>query len=345
MKRTYQKAAKFANLFLANTQSHFRSTPAFVRIIPTDRCNLNCSYCWQRKEQSEEMTLGEFRGILAKAKKLHVGLLTFLGGEPMMWEPLYEAISMCTEAHVLTDLTTNGTLLNRDTVRRLGEAGLDYLNISVDGVKASRISPKNSVFRSDLIEVLHDAKKRYGVHFRLNSVIYKNNFDEIKELVRFSRLNNVQISLGFVVPPLDAEQRSGDDIYFTQDDTPLLKEIVTYLLNRKSEGYPIIDPDAYFSNIFRFIRREKFWECNYPTRYGWINVTPNGKIRSCTKKMDELDFHFLDLDRDSLKSLRADLKEKVKHCNIDCYSNCAYDSYFYTHNKVEMLKKVLKRLN
>jgi hypothetical protein len=67
-------------------------------------------------------------------------------------------------------------------------------------------------------------------------------------------------------------------------------------------------------------------------------------MRSCTKKMDELDFRFLDLDLESLGRLRSILKEKVRICNIDCYSNCAYDSFFYTHNKGELIKKVQCRL-
>ena len=67
-------------------------------------------------------------------------------------------------------------------------------------------------------------------------------------------------------------------------------------------------------------------------------------FEAAQKKMDKLDFHFLDLGPTSLSKLRSILREKVETCNIDCYSNCAYDSYFYTHNKGEMLKKVMGRL-
>ncbi len=105
------------------------------------------------------------------------------------------------------------------------------------------------------------------------------------------------------------------------------------------------DDIQYFENIFRFLNREHFWECNYPTRYGWINVSPNGKIRSCTKKMDELDFNFIDLNHNSYSKLREIFGSNVEKCNINCYSNCAYDSYFYTHNKIQMLKKVVSRIH
>ncbi len=345
MNTIFTKAAKIKNLAGAYLSSHLHATPAFVRMIPTDKCNLNCKYCWQKSDQSHEMSFEEFRKYLERAAGLKVGLITFLGGEPMLWNPLYDAIAHCSKKHILTDLTTNGTLLNNKSIEALGKAGLDYLNISVDGFEPDAVSSKNSVIRKNLVDSLKKAKKKYRMHFRINSVIYNNNFETVKALIAFSREHNVQISLGFVVPPVDGYDRSQGSIYFEQQDRELLQQIVDYILTKKKQGYPIIDPDAYFENIFRFLDREKFWECNYPTRYGWVNVTPNGKIRTCTKKMDELDIDFEDLDIYKLKDLRSVLKEKVQECNIDCYSNCAYDSYFYTHHKLQMLKKITSRFS
>jgi MoaA/NifB/PqqE/SkfB family radical SAM enzyme len=290
------------------------------------------------------MTLEDYNIYLQKAKQLKVGMITFLGGEPMLWKPLYEAISQTADNSILTDLTTNGLLLNTSTIEMLGESGLDYLNISVDGMKPNEITKKNSIIRNGIINGLKEAKKKFRMHFRLNSVIYKNNFGDIAQLIEFSKEQNVQLSLGYIVPPIDGEQQSDHDIYFDKQDTDDLRKIVSYILNKKKCGYPIIDPNSYFENIFRFLNREKFWDCNYPTRYGWINVTPNGKIRSCTKKMDEMDIRFIDLNKKNYKKLRDVFKVKVEECNLNCYSNCAYDSYFYTHNKLHMIKKIIDRI-
>lgn len=344
MKRTLERMAKFENLAKAYVSSAKHGTPAFIRMLPTDRCNLDCAYCWQHDNAATDMTLAEFQGYLRQAGELRVGLLTFLGGEPMIWGPIYDALALCTERHVLTDLTTNGTLLTPETAERLGQAGLDYLNVSVDGSSASAVTRKTSIFRPGLAEALRDVRDRHHMHTRVNSVIYNDNFAAVQELIEATRRWNIQLSLGFIVPPLSPALRSQEGIYFTAKDEPLLRRIVAAILDKKRSGYPIIDPDSYFENIFKFIHREKFWECNYPTRYGWINIAPSGRVRSCTKKMDELDFPFLDLDLEKLRDLRAVLRRKTADCNIDCYSNCAYDSYYYTHNKGAMLKKVLQRI-
>jgi MoaA/NifB/PqqE/SkfB family radical SAM enzyme len=338
------KLAKFMNLYRSYVKSRFVPSAFSVRMIPTDKCNLNCSYCWQKRDESYEMTLAEFDSYVAKAKSLNTGIITFLGGEPMTWPYLYDALESCSRANILTDLTTNGTLLNSKTIDRLGASGLDYLNISVDGTSPNNVTRKNSVFRPDILDCLKDARKNHKMHFRINSVIYKNNFEQIRSLLEFAKSRNVQISLGYVVPEISVNLQNRADIYFTAKDEGLLNEIIEYIITKKKQGYPIIDPAEYFTGIFRFLKKEKFWDCNYPTRYGWINVSPDGRIRSCTKKMDELDFKFLELDEDKLLQLRQVLARNVQTCNVHCYSNCAFDSYFYTHHKSEILNKVFTRI-
>ncbi|MCU7853538.1 MAG: radical SAM protein [Candidatus Thiodiazotropha sp. (ex Monitilora ramsayi)] len=344
-KHFIRKSLKYTTLLKSHLKGSLFNSVNFVRIIPTDRCNLNCAYCWQKDDSSDEMSLVAFRNYLDKAIRLDVGLITILGGEPMLWDGIYEAIAACTEKNVLSDMTTNGTLLNRETITMLAESGLDYLNISTDGLKISSVSKKNNLIRRELIGALHDAKKMYGMHYRLNAVLYKDNFDEIKKLINFAKYNNTQISIGYAVPPVDRINPSNKDIYFSHQDKEKLQEIINYLLLKINTGYPIIDPDSYFENIFRFLNRERFWKCNYPTRYGWINIAPNGKIRSCTKKMDEMDINFLELDTNSIKKTRKQMKKNLKICNAKCYSNCAYDSSYYVHNKFQLAKIIISRLS
>jgi len=104
----------------------------FVRFLPTDRCNLDCRYCFQKSSDPREMTREEFRACLAHGRRLGIGMASFLGGEPLTWGPLEDAVGLCSEVGVLSDVTTNGTLLTGERLRRLGRAGLDLLNVSAD---------------------------------------------------------------------------------------------------------------------------------------------------------------------------------------------------------------------
>ena len=337
------KIRKFLRLMRAYCISYFVPSAPFVRMIPTDRCNLKCSYCWQRKDNSYVMTLEEFHAYLQKAKQLHVGMMTFLGGEPMTWPHLYDALEACSKTHLLTEMTTNGTLLNRETIHRLAASGLDYLNISVDGLQPSSVTVKNSIVCNDRLDLLKAARQKYHMHFRINAVIYNDNFDEIKKIIDFARREDLLLSLGYVVPALKPEQRAVEPIYFTDNDTERLHEIVDYIREKIQDGCCIIDPMAYFEGIFDYLKHKRFWHCNYPTRYGWINVTPEGDVRSCTKKMDRLDYPFLELNRQKLREVRAILGENVECCNVQCYSNCAFDSHYFARHKREFIMKSAQR--
>ncbi|MDR2964224.1 MAG: radical SAM protein [Treponema sp.] len=326
------KALKNINFLRKFGLSYFKYTALFVRVIPTDNCNSNCLYCYQKKINASNMSWDLFNQVLDKAIKLNVGFISFLGGEPMLWEYIYDAIALCSKHNILTDMTTNGTLLNDVAVQRLGSSGLDYLNVSVDTHDNYSVSKKNTFFNKSLIKALNCAKKNYGMKFRMNSVIYNNNFEDIKLLLELSNQNKIPHSLGFIVPNM--KDIDNKEIYFSERDIELLENIVKYILNKKKKKYLIIDPKSYYTNVFRFIKQESFWKCNYPTKIGWINVTPNGAIRSCTKKMDETNFHFLSLTSKKIKSLKSYLKTLVKGCNPYCYSSCAYDAAFYKKNKI-----------
>jgi len=326
------KQAKYFKLMRAWWMNAFRYTTPFVRIIPTDKCNLNCSYCFQKSKDPRTMTRDEFDGYLEKAVRLKAGLISFLGGEPLIWPHIYHAVESCTRRRLLSDLTTNGTLLDKESIDKLARGGLDLLNISVDVSEADKVSAKNSILKPDVLRHLLAARRDHGMQIRVNSVLYKDNTREIKRLVEFCHENAVPISVGFIVPHIDGTPSPENDIYFSLDDREILDDIIGYLVARKTSGYRIIDTRDYFRSVYRFLRGEKFWDCNYQWRFGWINVAPSGRIRSCTKKMDELEDRFLDLTPKRVKELRGIFRGIIATCNRTCYSNCAYNGYYFFRN-------------
>jgi len=321
---------KIARLSAAMARNAVSWTAPFVRFIPTDRCNLDCAYCFQKSDDPREMALDEFETYLRKARRLGIGLASFLGGEPLTWRPILEAVGMCTRHGVFTDITTNGTLLDEAMLARLGDAGLDLLNVSVDVLRAGEVTAKSALFRHDRLAMLAEARQRHGIRVRINSVLFKDNSEEIKELVEVAHRHGLAISVGFVVPHFGPE--NAPDFCFTSADRTLLDETIAFLVERKDRGYRIVDTRDYFRNVHRFLDRERFWECNYQRRFGWLNVTPSGRVRSCTKKMDELDVGFLELTSGQIRELRRGFARDIQHCNVDCYSNCAYDGYYFFRN-------------
>lgn len=320
----------------AITTNKLKPSVPFLRFIPTDYCNLACSYCWQHTSDKYMMPEKVFEACLGNAMRLDVGMVSFLGGEPMLWPNLINAIRMCTEHDLPTDITTNGSMLDEKALNQFIEAGLDLLNISMDSLTATSISRKCALSQPELLGQLSSAMNNGHIRVRMNAVISKFNWPFIKELLELSLNTNIPISIGYVMPRSRSE--FDETIHFNMGDIHLVNQINEHLQEARRSGVKIIDPREYFSGYEQFLKRERFWLCNYATRRGWINVDPYGYIRDCTKKMARLDFKFEKLTKNEIPLLRKILAEGVETCNRDCYSNCAFDGAYFAKHKIRLLK-------
>ena len=286
------------------------------------------------------MTRGEFDSYFKKAVKLGVGIISFLGGEPMIWPNIYYAIEKCSQKGIMTEMTTNATLLSAKNLEKLGNAGLDMLNLSIDSLTETDQSNKALLNKNDLTQRLRVFRKKYKTHIRLNGVITKLNIKDVERLIDFAHKLNYPLSLGFVVPPLiNQVGYGGKCLLFTKSDFPTLKKIVDMILDKKRRGYNIIDPNSYFEGIFDFINGTNKWDCKPPRKtISGITVAPDGRLRTCTKLMDYLNYNYLDLTPKKIKEVRNHCMRIIEKCNPKCYSNCQYSAYYYNLHKFEFFK-------
>jgi sulfatase maturation enzyme AslB (radical SAM superfamily) len=116
-----------------------------VTLVLTARCNLSCSYCYQRDRKPKRMAWGTLRSSLHWALEnagpdLNV---VFLGGEPLLEFPLIRGAVGLVEQRRRADqrirysISTNGTLLREDVARLLERYRFDT-QLSIDGIAAAQ---------------------------------------------------------------------------------------------------------------------------------------------------------------------------------------------------------------
>jgi len=110
---------------------------ARVYIEPTNRCNLDCITCIRNSwyEPLGEMSSTVFSRIVEDLKLLPGPPSVFLGGlgEPLSHPHLVDMVKELKSIGSFVELITNGTLLSKDLSKRLIDAGLDKLWVSLDG--------------------------------------------------------------------------------------------------------------------------------------------------------------------------------------------------------------------
>jgi MoaA/NifB/PqqE/SkfB family radical SAM enzyme len=126
---------------LANNMRLHRpvSQLAKVYIEPTNRCNITCVTCMRNiwDEPLGKMAPETFEQILGGLKQITPRPLVFFGGigEPLFHTKTIEMIERVREIGAPVEIITNGILLNAERSRRLIDAPIETLWISIDGAQ------------------------------------------------------------------------------------------------------------------------------------------------------------------------------------------------------------------
>jgi len=123
------------------------ATPFIIFIDPSSSCNFQCAFCPTGDRDLIRKT-GRYQGVMhfdlyrkiidelaLFPEKIKV-LRLYKDGEPLLNNRLEDMVAYAKQSGLVPyiDTTTNGTLLNPQRAKRLIEAGLDKINISVDGM-------------------------------------------------------------------------------------------------------------------------------------------------------------------------------------------------------------------
>jgi MoaA/NifB/PqqE/SkfB family radical SAM enzyme len=172
----------------------------------TERCNLRCSHCYQTGNAGPELSFDEVRegldeiAVMFDAWTDAYSLSLFpsfniTGGEPLLRDDLFEVLGEIRKRGYPAFLLTNGTLVDRRKACMLREAGLQGVQVSIEGCEEVHdgIRGAGSFDRAiDGVEHLLDA----GIEVTLNVTLSRLNAGAMKKLVRLASHLGVQ-RLGF----------------------------------------------------------------------------------------------------------------------------------------------------
>ncbi len=142
--------------------------PFLVHIIPMRRCNLDCGYCNEYDDVSKPVPLEEMKRRLDLLADMGTSMITISGGEPLMHPELEEVIRHMRKRGIYAGMITNGFLLSKDRIAKLNDAGLEFLQISIDNVTPDEVSKKSLKTLDSRLEWL----SQYAVfQVNINSVL------------------------------------------------------------------------------------------------------------------------------------------------------------------------------
>jgi PqqA peptide cyclase len=152
----------------------------------TYRCPLRCVYCSNPIDfhrSRAELSTGDWRRVFSEAAELGVMQLHLSGGEPVLRDDLVELIQHARANDLYTNLITGGTLLDEGKLRRFRDAGLDHIQLSIQG--SGRESAETIAGVRSHRKKLEVARliRQIGFPLTLNVVIHRLNIAEVPELI------------------------------------------------------------------------------------------------------------------------------------------------------------------
>ncbi len=171
------------NMLRENGIAFFPSTAIYYI---TYRCNLNCRYCFQRKQYLDDIdTYTELSTDCIKQSfnNLKFKNLFLTGGEIFLRQDIKELIEFFSDRTQKLSLFTNGTILGEKDIELIRI--LDNIDIwfSIDGLyDVNDCNRGKGTFQ----KILENLKKLDNKKIFINSVITENNIDYLDQLYRFA---------------------------------------------------------------------------------------------------------------------------------------------------------------
>ena len=192
-------------------------------------CNQKCLHCYaagQTLGETPELTTDQWRELLEKLRRANIPQVTFTGGEPTLRPDLPELVEAA--QWFVTRLNTNGRLLTPELCRRLSEASLDSVQVTL---YAARRDVHNALVGAegfdDTVQGIRNAAAA-GLIVSVNTPLCSLNRDYAETLRFVHGLGVRYVTCSGLIPPGSA---AGEESRATR----LSQEELTDILRRAAE--------------------------------------------------------------------------------------------------------------
>jgi molybdenum cofactor biosynthesis enzyme MoaA len=206
-----------------------RSRPMLLKVLPTLRCNIRCSMCFQDHYGSVDIGENFWAEIDQLLPVSHE--ITFQGGEVTLdrhFRQFLTSESLRAHPHVRINLITNGTVLDKELSDALNAVRMNYVIVSVNAATRdtyTRVAKKDLFDRvignlRGWIELADQHPcERFSVY--ASFVVMRSNFRELPQFIRLAEGMGAEVQLLNVIG-----DREGEDIFVRRDEHEALRIVL-----------------------------------------------------------------------------------------------------------------------
>ncbi|WP_406660024.1 radical SAM protein [Methanolobus sp. ZRKC3] len=279
----------FKRLLLAETQIALgRYIPETVSFEITRKCNCDCEHCVVSGGEGD-LDIDTIKRAIDDVLDMGAMVIVFTEGDPMMREEIYELIDYVDKERAIVNMYTPGTEMTPENARKLKEAGLHNLLVSIYSTEPEK---HDSVRRLEGAFGKATAAMKMGLEAGLlvtmATHVSPKNIDELPSMYEFAKELGVhEFSLWESVP------KKPGDVIISEEEREIVLEMY-HRINSTSEG-PRIFANSYFEG--------KMLGCMAGQR--WLHVCVEGSVKPCPY----VPFSYGNIEKESIKDIWSRIRK------------------------------------
>jgi radical SAM protein with 4Fe4S-binding SPASM domain len=330
------------NSAISNTEQY---VPLVISWNVTLQCNLKCSHCYINAKETnlvEELSTDAAKMLIHQITEVSRPLLILSGGEPLLRNDIYEIIRYGADRGLKMGMGSNGMLIDDEVAKKLKDAGMWTVAISLDSSDPAR----HDTFRgvkgcwNRAVNAIKTLKKA-GIEVQVNCTVTRQNYHEIKDIVALAESLGVDnFHLFFLVPT-----GRGSDLH---DITPeMYEEMIKSTLANTSESKLNVKPSC--APQFMRVSKEQGvdmsrWVRGCMAGLYYCRIYPSGEVTPCPYmpvslgNIREKSFKDIWFNSEIFRSLRdfTQLKGKCGVCEYnDLCGGCRARAYGVTTEQMD----------
>ncbi len=294
----------------------------------TERCNLRCKHCYQeanllKQEIETEEVLRILDDFTVQIRKWELpkdaARISLTGGEPLLKEDFFKILEKCRDNHSLFryGILTNGTLLTKSLISKISDHGVDYVQISLEGIGDVNDEIRGKGVFKKAIAAAEMVKER-GIDTAFSMTVTKFNLHDVPNMIALSKEMGISLGIRRCVPC-----GSGREMKESLLSPREVRSLWHYTLKARSNFWENIGLGCEDGMLTQDIPSYMPGECS--AGYASFSILPNADVYPCRRlpiysgNLMEESFDEIYQNSEALRELRD-----LNNINDVCHS-CPHD--------------------
>lgn len=297
------------------------NSPIHVWVEITEKCNLNCPYCYMdAPQEGTELSLEVFSELINELNNMNISTISISGGEPLLNSNFKEILEKTLNYDFDVNLVTNGTLLNEE-IMDIIEKGNITTQFSIDSVdreiyKKSRGKDKLEDVKKNLIKL-----SNRNIDLILAATLTVINQNNIFDLIDFCLENKISnLHIGELIP--EGRSKNNNSIKNVN-----LSDLLEKLYEFQKENFERISIDIIEQFIYPIFYDEKIkYYCN-ALKGNTIEISSEGDVMICGGIRDKTELG--NIHEKNIKEIYKESQLRKFNISVDDIEECKDCEYKY----------------